>query len=115
MYYNSKRGKDGSYVSYNLKHKYNMNPLAVTIRPVTETEIGIKNVQSFINSGYEHLHVTPNHEAMRTLNKIGFVEMGFPYYGWLIAIHTAVLRVAVQFNIPLIFYSEAEKLNTGKS
>ena len=106
-------GKDGSYVSYNLKHKYNMNPLAVTIRPVTETEIGIKNVQSFINSGYEHLHVTPNHEAMRTLNKIGFVEMGFPYYGWLIAIHTAVLRVAVQFNIPLIFYSEDGEVEYG--
>ena len=26
-------GKDGSYVAYNLKHKYGMNPLAVTVRP----------------------------------------------------------------------------------
>ena len=24
------------------KHKYNMNPLAVTIRPIMETELGIK-------------------------------------------------------------------------
>ena len=106
-------GKDGSYVSYNLKHKHKMNPLAVTIRPVTETEIGVKNVQSFIESGYEHLHVTPNHEAMRILNKIGFTDLGFPYYGWLIAIHSAVLRVAVQFNIPLIFYSEDGEMEYG--
>jgi len=106
-------GKDGSYVTYNLKHKHGMNPLAVTIRPVTETELGIKNVQSFVNSGYEHLHVTPNHEAMRVLNKIGFIEMGFPYYGWLIAIHSAVLRVAVQFDIPLVFYSEDGEMEYG--
>lgn len=106
-------GKDGSYVTYNLKHKHKMNPLAVTIRPVTETELGIKNVQSFVNSGYDHIHVTPNQEAMRVLNKIGFIEMGFPYYGWLIAIHTAVLRVAVQFNIPLVFYSEDGEMEYG--
>ena len=26
-------GKDGSYVAYNLKHKYSMNPLCVTVTP----------------------------------------------------------------------------------
>ena len=106
-------GKDGSYVTYNLKNKHNMNPLAVTIRPVTETELGRKNLNSFIDSGYDHLHVTPDQDAMRILNKIGFVEMGFPYYGWLIAIHSAVLRVAVQFNIPLVFYSEDGEMEYG--
>lgn len=106
-------GKDGSYVTYNLKHKHKMNPLAVTIRPILETEIGVQNILSFINSGYEHIHVTPNHEAMRRLNKIGLIDMGFPYYGWLIAIHSAVLRVAVQFNIPLVFYSEDGEVEYG--
>ena len=42
-------GKDGSYVSYNLKHKYNMNPLAVTIRPITETKIGQDNQINLAN------------------------------------------------------------------
>ena len=106
-------GKDGSYVTYNLKHKHGMNPLAVTIRPVTETELGKQNLNSFVESGYDHLLVTPDHEAMRTLNKIGFTQMGFPYYGWLIAIHSAVLRIAVQFKIPLIFYSEDGETEYG--
>ena len=106
-------GKDGSYVTYNLKHKHRMNPLAVTIRPVTETELGRQNLNSFIDSGYDHLHVTPDQEAMRILNKIGFIEMGFPYYGWLIAIHSAVLRIAVQFDIPLVFYSEDGEMEYG--
>ena len=26
-------GKDGSYVAYNIKHKYGMRPLAVTVQP----------------------------------------------------------------------------------
>ena len=35
-------GKDGSYVIYNLKKKYNMNPLAVTINPPLRLELGKK-------------------------------------------------------------------------
>ena len=106
-------GKDGSYVSYNIKHKHKMNPLAVTFRPIMETEIGKKNLHSFIDSGYDHIHVTPDKEAMRVLNKIGLTDMGFPYYGWLMGIHTAVLRVALQMNIPLVFYSEDGEVEYG--
>ena len=106
-------GKDGSYVTYNLKHKYKMNPLAVTIRPALETELGIKNLTSFVKSGYDHIHITPNAEAMRKLNKIGLIELGFPYYGWLIAIHSAVLRIAVQLSIPLVFYAEDGEVEYG--
>ena len=106
-------GKDGSYVSYNIKHKYKMDPLAVTFRPIMETEIGKQNLHSFIDSGYDHLHISPDKEAMRILNKIGLTELGFPYYGWLMGIHTAVLRVALQMNIPLIFYSEDGEVEYG--
>ena len=106
-------GKDGSYVSYKIKHKHNMKPLAITFRPSMETEIGIDNLNSFVNSGYDHLHITPNKEALRILNRIGLTEMGFPYYGWLIGIHTAVIRVALSYNIPLIFYSEDGEVEYG--
>ena len=97
-------GKDGSYVSYNIKHKYGMNPLAVTFRPSMETQLGRENLQSFVDSGYDHIHITGDSEAMRVLNRIGLIEMGFPYYGWLVGIHTSVLRIALQMKIPLIFY-----------
>ena len=106
-------GKDGSYVSYNLKHKKKVNSLAVTVRPPLEQETGKRNIINFVRSGYEHIHVTPDAEAMRKLNKIGFTEFGHSYYGWLIAIHTAVVRVAMAFNIPLIFYSEDGDVEYG--
>jgi len=108
-------GKDGSYISYKLKHEYSMNPLTVTVRPPLELELGKKNLLNFINSGYQHIHLSPDSEVMRELNKYGFINKGFPYYGWLIAILTAVVRVALNFNIPLIFYAEDGEVEYGGS
>ena len=108
-------GKDGSYVAYQLKHKYGMNPLAVTIRPALDLELGSKNLKNFIDSGYSHIHISPDAEIMRRFNKYGFIEKGFPYYGWLTAILTSVVRTAVSFNIPLIFYGEDGEVEYGGS
>ena len=108
-------GKDGSYVAYMLKHKYNMNPLAVTVRPALSLKIGDQNLTNFINSGYNHIHLTANPKVMDRLNKYGFIEMGFPYYGWLIAIMSAVIRTASNFNIPLLFYGEDGEIEYGGS
>jgi N-acetyl sugar amidotransferase len=108
-------GKDGSYVAYNLKHKYGMNPLCVTITPALTLPLGDQNLRAFVESGYNHISVNPDHEAMRVLNKTGFIEMGFPYYGWLISIHTAVIRSATAFGINLIFYGEDGEVEYGGS
>jgi len=96
-------GKDGSYVSYQLKHKYGMNPLAVTVTPALSLELGNKNLRSYIDSGYNHIQISPDVQAMRTLNRQGFIDKGFPYFGWLVAIQAAVVRLAVNLNISLLF------------
>jgi N-acetyl sugar amidotransferase len=108
-------GKDGSYVAYQLKHVHGMNPLAVTIRPPLSLPLGDKNLHNFINSGYDHLHVTPNASAMRALNRTGLIEMGFPYYGWLMAIQAAVIRLACDLRVGLIFYGEHGEVEYGGS
>lgn len=108
-------GKDGSYVAYQLKNKYKVNPLTVTVKPELETKIGQENLQSFIKSGFDHIHITPNQKVMKKLNTLGFKEKGFPYYGWLIAIHTSVLRIASNFKINLIFYGEDGEIEYGGS
>ena len=108
-------GKDGSYVAYNLKHKYGMNPLCVTVTPPLSLPLGDENLRSFVQSGYDHISINPNFNAMQKLNKIGFSDMGFQYYGWLIAIHTAVAHVAANFGISLIFYGEDGEVEYGGS
>lgn len=108
-------GKDGSYVAYNLKHKYEMHPLCITVTPALPLDLGETNLRSFIESGYNHISINPAFDSMRILNKIGFVEMGFPYYGWLIAIHTAPVRMASYLGIGLIFYGEDGEIEYGGS
>ncbi len=108
-------GKDGSYVSYQLKHKYGMNPLTVTVTPPLALELGEQNLKNFVASGYNHISIDPAHEAMRFLNKAGFIEMGFPYYGWLTAILSAPVRTAVNHEINLMFYGEDGEVEYGGS
>ena len=108
-------GKDGSYVAYTLKNKYRMNPLTVTVRPALALTIGESNLQRFIQSGFNHIHVSTNPDVLDRLNKYGFIEKGFPYYGWLIAIMTAVIQVAIKFNISLLFYGEDGEVEYGGS
>jgi len=108
-------GKDGSYVSYQLKHKYGMNPLNITVTPALSLDIGNKNLKNFIESGYSHIQISPDQEAMRILNRNGFVEKGFPYFGWLIAVKSAVIRMAINLGIPLLFYGEDGEVEYGGS
>jgi N-acetyl sugar amidotransferase len=108
-------GKDGSYVAYNLKHKYGMNPLCVTITPPLPLDLGEKNLRSFVEAGFSHISVNPDYEAMRKINKLGFIEMGFPYYGWLTSIITAPIKLAIAHGIGLIFYGEDGEVEYGGS
>ena len=106
-------GKDGSYVAYNLKHKYNVNPLCVTITPPLETKLGAQNLKNFVDSGYDHISVNINPQTIRKINRAGFIHHGFPYFGWLVAIVTGVSRIAQQIDVPLIMYGEDAEMEYG--
>jgi N-acetyl sugar amidotransferase len=108
-------GKDGSYVSHQLKHKYGMHPLAVTVTPALSLELGNLNLRNYIESGFNHIQINPDARVMQILNRQGFIEKGFPYYGWLTAIQAGVVRLAVNLNIPLLFYGEDGEVEYGGS
>jgi N-acetyl sugar amidotransferase len=106
-------GKDGSYVAYNLKHKYGMNPLCLTVTPPLPLSLGEQNLRAFVESGYSHISVNPPHESMRVINRVGLVDMGFPYYGWLTAVQATPVRMARQLGIGLILYGEDGEVEYG--
>lgn len=108
-------GKDGSYVAYQLKHVYGMTPLCVTIRPPLELGIGHDNLNGFVQSGYDHTHITLNMETMREINRIGLIEQGRPLFGWTTAILSAVIRTAALHGIAPIFYGEDGEVEYGGS
>ena len=106
-------GKDGSYVAHNLQNVHGMNPLCVTVTPPLALDLGERNLRNFVASGFNHISVNPHPVAMQRLNTIGFRDMGFPYYGWLLAIHSTIIRVAINFGVGLIFYGEDGEVEYG--
>ena len=108
-------GKDGSYVAHQLKNVYGMHPLAITVTPALTLGLGNLNLQNFIASGYNHIQVNPSENQLRILNKQGFIHKGFPYYGWLMAMQAAPLKLSARLNISLIFYGEEGETEYGGS
>ena len=106
-------GKDGTYVTDQLQNKYSMNPLCITVKPALELDIGKINLQNFLNKGINHIHVSPNIKIMSKLDKIGFLNHGQGYYGWMTAVHTAPLIAASLMNIKLIFFGEDGEVEYG--
>ena len=90
-----------------------MKPLCVTVNPHLPTEVGKNNLENFIKSGYDHISINPDYELMRLMNRYGFETVGFPYFGWLVAIQTAVVKTALDLKINLIFYGEDGELEYG--
>ena len=99
-------GKDGTYVAWMMKHKLNMNPLCMTVKPNLRTKIGKENLDNFKASGFDHIEISPNPKVYRALTKKTFVEQGRPKQPFEIAISTAILNIATKLGIPFIMYGE---------
>ena len=84
-----------------------MNPLTINVTPPLPLKLGEENLKNFAASGFNLIQIHPNQEVMRFLDKRGFIDKGFPYFGWLVAIQSAVIKTALKFNIPLIFASDS--------
>ncbi len=106
-------GKDGTYVTHQLKYKYKLKPLCITVRPAMELDIGKKNLENFLKTGIDHMHISPDLMVMSQLDKIGFFDYGQGYYGWMTAMHSAVVRIASYLKIKLIIYGEDGEVEYG--
>ena len=106
-------GKDSSYVAYVMKERYGLNILTLTIRPDLVIDIGESNLDRFISNGYENIRLSPNPNAIRKINKVGFVEQGRPFIGWQMAVQAAILKIAHLFGIGIIMYGEDGETEYG--
>jgi len=100
-------GKDSSYVSHLLKHKYGMNPITVTWSPHLYTEMGKKNFYNWINiGGLDNILFTPNGELQRYLTKIAFKNLLHPFQPFILGQRQIGPKIASKFGIKLIMYGE---------
>lgn len=106
-------GKDGSYVAWQLKHELGMHPLCVTLTPQLPTEIGRQNLQIFKGSGFDHLQITADPLKEQKIAKYGFVTQGQPKLSAMIGQTTALVNLAMKFNISLIVWGEEGESEYG--
>jgi N-acetyl sugar amidotransferase len=101
-------GKDSVYASHVLKHKYGMNPLTVTWAPHIYTEVGWRNFQSWIHSGFDNYLHTPNGRVHRTLTRLAFENLLHPFQPFIFGQKAFPPKFAALMDIPLVIYGENE-------
>lgn len=106
-------GKDGSFVAHQLKFEYGMNPLTVTWAPLKATEIGRRNLDAFIQSGFDNILGTPNGAVTRKLTRLATQHMGDPFQPFIYGQTNFPLHMAVKHNVQLIMYGENGEVEYG--
>lgn len=106
-------GKDGSFVAHQLKYKYGMNPLTVTWAPLWATEIGRRNLDAFIRSGFDNVLGTPNGIVTRKLTQLSFSHIGDPFQPFIYGQTNFPLSMAIKHNVSLIMYGENGEVEYG--
>lgn len=106
-------GKDSAYAAHQLKHEYGMHPLTVTWAPHIYTDVGWKNLQAFIHSGFDNILGTPNGKVHRELTRLAYEHLGDPFQPFIYGQKSFPLRIATRFRIPLIMYGENGEVEYG--
>lgn len=101
-------GKDSFYASHILKTKYGMHPLTVTWAPHVYTDWGWKNFQAWIHAGHDNFLMTPNGRMHRLLTRLSTELLFHPFQSFMLGQKALAPKMALLFNIPLVFYGENE-------
>jgi N-acetyl sugar amidotransferase len=108
-------GKDSLRQAFFVKDVLKMNPLLVCLSypPEQITQRGVDNVSNMINHGFDCISVNPSPQVWRKLMKEGF----FKYTNWAksteLALFSSVPRLAIAYQIPLIWWGENSALQLG--
>ena len=108
-------GKDSTRQALWVREKLGMKPLLACLSypPQQVSERGVNNLSNLINLGFDVVVSTPAAEDWRKLMKFSFLK----FCNWCKsteqALFSFVPRLAINFNIPLIFWGENPGLQLG--
>lgn len=102
-------GKDSCYAAHVLKYKYGMHPLTVTWPPILYTDIGWQNFRAWIDiGGFDNISYNPNGRVHKLLTKLSIENLFHPFQSFIIGQKNLAPKLALQYDIPLIFFGENE-------
>ena len=105
-------GKDSTFQVLKML-ELGLRPLCVTATTCDLSDVGLKNIENIKNLGVDHMTFSPNPVVRRKLNRIGLQEVGDISWPEHVGIFTIPVRVAVQFNVPLLIWGENSQNEYG--
>lgn len=110
-------GKDSTRQALWVRDRLKMKPLLVCCAypPQQMTNIGSDNIENLIKLGFDIIIDTPAPKTSRDLSKKSFIEFGNVCKASEMALFASVPRIAIDFDIKLIFWGENPALQVGDS
>ena len=108
-------GKDSTRQAYFVKDVLKMNPLLVSLGypPEQSTQRGVDNVSNMINHGFDCININPSPQVWKKLMRKSFLQ----HTNWAksteLALFSSVPRLAIAYQIPLIWWGENTALQLG--
>ena len=93
--------------------EYGLNPLAVTWKTPARTEIGAKNLDNLISLGIDHIDYQVNPRVEKKFLYQSLVRYGTTGIPMHMALFNIPLKIAVQFDIPLVVWGENSAFEYG--
>ncbi len=108
-------GKDSTRQALFVKEVLGMNPLLVCLSypPEQVTQRGVDNISNLIKLGFDCITINPAPQTWRSLMRKSFLE----HVNWCksteLALFSSVPRLAIAYQIPLIWWGENAALQLG--
>jgi N-acetyl sugar amidotransferase len=108
-------GKDSTRQAFYVKEVLGMNPLLVCLSypPQQITQRGVDNVSNMIQHGFDCITVNPSPGIWRDLMRKGFFQFTNFAKSTELALFSSVPRLAIAYQIPLIWWGENAALQLG--
>lgn len=102
-------GKDSAYAAHLLKYRYGMHPLTVTWPPILYTDVGRRNFMNWIEvGGFDNVTFKPNGRVHKLLTRLAIENLLHPFQTFILGQKNLAPKIAVDYDIPLVFYGENE-------
>ena len=100
-------GKDSMYQVYVLSKVHKLRVLVVTVMAHLQTPEGVRNLNTLItNLEVDSIKVNPRPSTLKKIRRLGLIKIGNPNYAEHYIVFSAVARVALFYNVPLVVWGE---------
>ena len=108
-------GKDSTRQAIFVREHLGMKPLLITLQPPPQqlTQRGADNISNLISLGFDCISINPAPIVWKKLMNLGFANFVNGFKSTELALFSSVPRLAIAYQIPLIWWGENAALQLG--